>query len=103
MRFAPLLAALVAFALAGTSARADDRPITIVALGDSLTAGYMLAPGEGFVPQLQAALREKGHDVKIVESIQRSVVDGIDHDELLKALELPPMPSAPAAAPAPAQ
>ena len=43
------------------------------------------------------------NDVKIVESIQRSVVDGIDHDELLKALELPPMPSAPAAAPAPAQ
>ena len=68
MRFAPLLAALVAFALAGTSARADDRPITIVALGDSLTAGYMLAPGEGFVPQLQAALREKGHDVKIVDA-----------------------------------
>ena len=40
------------------------------------------------------------NDIKIVQSIERSVVDGIDHDELLKALELPPMPSAPAAAPA---
>lgn len=34
--------------------------IRILALGDSLTAGYGLARDEGFVPRLQAALREAG-------------------------------------------
>ena len=32
------------------------RPVRLMALGDSLTAGYGLPPGQGFVPQLQAAL-----------------------------------------------
>lgn len=35
-------------------------PVKIVALGDSLTAGYGLADKNGFVPQLQAALTAKG-------------------------------------------
>ena len=35
-------------------------PIHIVALGDSLTAGYGLAEKEGFVPRLQAALAKNG-------------------------------------------
>jgi acyl-CoA thioesterase I len=35
-------------------------PIQIVALGDSLTAGYGLADKDGFVPRLQAALTAKG-------------------------------------------
>jgi len=34
--------------------------IRILALGDSLTAGFGLARGEGFVAQLQAALRANG-------------------------------------------
>ena len=38
----------------------------IVALGDSLTAGYGLAEGEGFVPQLQAWLDRRGHDVIVL-------------------------------------
>ncbi|WP_416908286.1 MAG: arylesterase [Polymorphobacter sp.] len=41
-------------------------PKTILAYGDSLTAGYQLKPGEGFAPQLEAALRARGHDVKVV-------------------------------------
>ncbi len=32
----------------------------ILAFGDSLTAGYQLPPGDGFAPQLEAALRAKG-------------------------------------------
>jgi len=40
-------------------ARAET-PIRIVALGDSLTAGYGLPDHEGFVPRLQAALAAKG-------------------------------------------
>ncbi len=39
--------------------------IEIVVLGDSLTAGYGLAPNDGFVPQLQAALRAKGHAIRV--------------------------------------
>jgi acyl-CoA thioesterase-1 len=35
-------------------------PIHIVALGDSLTAGYGLAEKDGFVPRLQAALAKNG-------------------------------------------
>lgn len=37
------------------------KPFVIVAFGDSLTAGYLLGPDEGFVPQLQAALHDRGH------------------------------------------
>jgi acyl-CoA thioesterase-1 len=43
-------------------------PLHVVALGDSLTAGYGLAAKDGFVPQLQAALAAqgaKGQDAKI--------------------------------------
>jgi acyl-CoA thioesterase-1 len=61
---AAILAALLAFA-AGPAAAA---PVSIVALGDSLTAGYGLAPGEAFPEQLQAALRARGHDVTVVNA-----------------------------------
>ena len=40
----------------------------IVALGDSLTAGYGLAEGEGFVPQLQAWLEAQGVMAKVVNA-----------------------------------
>lgn len=45
--------------------RAAGAPMTLVALGDSLTAGYGLGPNEGFVPQLQAALTARGHNVHV--------------------------------------
>ncbi len=32
----------------------------VLAFGDLLTAGYQLPPGDGFAPQLEAALRAKG-------------------------------------------
>jgi acyl-CoA thioesterase-1 len=37
----------------------------ILAFGDSLTAGYQLKPGQGFVPQLEAALRKEGKAVRV--------------------------------------
>ena len=43
-------------------------PLHIVALGDSLTAGYGLAAADGFVPRLQAALAEKGVTAKIANA-----------------------------------
>lgn len=56
----------LAMAFSFTTARAQvQEPLEIVALGDSLTAGYQLPPGKGFVPQLQAALRARGHLVVV--------------------------------------
>jgi len=56
----------LAMGLSFTTAKAQaQEPLEIVALGDSLTAGYQLPPGEGFVPQLQAALRARGHSVMV--------------------------------------
>lgn len=48
--------------LTGTAAPAAlaDRPLHIVALGNSLTAGYGLPQKDGFVPRLQAALAAQG-------------------------------------------
>jgi acyl-CoA thioesterase I len=43
-------------------------PVTVVALGDSLTAGYGLEPFEGLVPQLQAWLKAQGQDVVILNA-----------------------------------
>lgn len=37
----------------------------MLALGDSLTAGYGLGPGEGFTDRLQAHLRASGHDIAV--------------------------------------
>ncbi|MDX2265891.1 MAG: arylesterase [Hyphomicrobiales bacterium] len=57
-------AAAVLGALAGTAARAET-PLTIVAFGDSLTAGYQLPPDKSFPAQLEKALRAKGYDVRV--------------------------------------
>jgi acyl-CoA thioesterase I len=51
-----------------TAGMAQAETITVAALGDSLTAGYGLAQGEGFVPQLEAWLKEQGADVAIVNA-----------------------------------
>jgi len=62
----PLLGILVVvwgFLMAGTMAEA--RSIRLVALGDSLTAGYQLAGKDAFPSVLEAALKAKGHDVVI--------------------------------------
>lgn len=43
-------------------------PVTILALGDSLTQGYGLPAKDGFVPQMQAWLRDQGEDVVLINS-----------------------------------
>jgi acyl-CoA thioesterase I len=48
--------------------RAAERPVNIVALGDSLTAGYGLAANEAFPAQLQRALKAKGLAVNVVNA-----------------------------------
>jgi acyl-CoA thioesterase-1 len=57
------LALLAALALAGAAAA----EVRILAFGDSLTAGYGLPEGQGFVPQLEAWLHGHGAaDVRVV-------------------------------------
>jgi acyl-CoA thioesterase-1 len=58
------LAAALAFAPAG----AEARPLHVVALGDSLTAGFGLPPGQAFPDALQRALKARGLDVEIVNA-----------------------------------
>lgn len=43
-------------------------PITIAALGDSLTQGYGLPEKDGFVPQMQAWLDAQGADVVMINA-----------------------------------
>ena len=50
------------------SADPSPKPVTIVAFGDSLTAGYMLQPNQSFPAQLQMALEAKGHKVSVVNA-----------------------------------
>ncbi len=53
----------VTFLLAGA---VMAEPVTVVALGDSLTAGYGLAdPSQGLVPVLESWLKAHGHDVAV--------------------------------------
>ena len=48
------------------AAPARAETVHILALGDSLTAGYGLMDEDGFVPQMRAWLAERGHDVRLV-------------------------------------
>lgn len=50
------------------AARAAERPINVVALGDSLTAGLGLPASEAFPAQLQRALDAKRRGVKVVNA-----------------------------------
>jgi acyl-CoA thioesterase I len=47
---------------------ANARTIRLVAFGDSLTAGYGVAPGEAFPEVLQRVLRARGHDVEVINA-----------------------------------
>lgn len=57
------LAAALAFA-----APAAAKPLKLVALGDSLTAGYGLPPGQAFPDVLARELKAKGWDVEVVNA-----------------------------------
>ncbi|MBL8565994.1 MAG: arylesterase [Hyphomicrobiaceae bacterium] len=66
--------ALIALATVSAShAQASEnkeggKPLRIVALGDSLTAGFGLQPGQGFPEVLQFALKARGHEVEMVNA-----------------------------------
>lgn len=45
---------------------ADARPVKILFLGDSLAAGYGLAPEQSLPARLEAALRERGVEAEVI-------------------------------------
>jgi acyl-CoA thioesterase-1 len=63
LRVQAMAAALLLFA-----APAEARALRIVALGDSLTAGYGLPPGEAFPDVLSRALKAKGWEVEVTNA-----------------------------------
>jgi acyl-CoA thioesterase-1 len=63
-----IVAGLAGAVTAPPSACAAGRPLTIVAFGDSLTAGYGLPAGDAFPAQLQRALTAKGITVTVVNA-----------------------------------
>ena len=61
-----LSAALVFFLLMVNTAAAQ--PLTLLGFGDSLMAGYGLQPSDAFPVKLEAALKARGHDVKVINA-----------------------------------
>lgn len=57
-----------ALTLTAQASQAPGNSVTIVALGDSLSAGYRLPPGAGFPEQLQTRLKADGLNVTIVNA-----------------------------------
>jgi acyl-CoA thioesterase-1 len=47
---------------------AQAATVKLLVLGDSLAAGFGLPGSQGFVPRLEAALRERGHDVRVLNA-----------------------------------
>lgn len=67
---ASLLHFIVMFTLclAVFPAAAQDRAVQLVGFGDSLMAGYLLAPSESYTAQLEAALKAKGYNVVVTNA-----------------------------------
>ena len=59
---------VLAAALVVLPAGAGERPVTIVALGDSLTAGHGLAADAAFPARLERALKAKGFSVVVTNA-----------------------------------
>ncbi len=64
----PVQALVLAAVLAAATHAAAARTLRLVALGDSLTAGFGLAPGKAFPDRLEAALRARGFEVKVINA-----------------------------------
>jgi acyl-CoA thioesterase-1 len=67
---------LCLFAASTPSAQAADSPVILV-VGDSLSAGYGLAPGQGWVSLLQQRLKKEGYVHRVVNaSVTGETTDG---------------------------
>ncbi len=63
-----LVAAALLLLQGGALQAAPGRPLRLVALGDSLTAGYNLPPAASFPAALERALKARGHNVEIANA-----------------------------------
>ncbi len=59
---------LVAALAFGATAAPASQPLRIVVLGDSLVAGFGIKPSDAFPAQLERALKERGHDVEVINA-----------------------------------
>lgn len=81
-----LLIALYGLAWAAPAADAA-RPVILV-LGDSLSAGYGLAPGQGWVALLERRLNEQGYEYRVVNASVSGETTGGGLQRLPRALAL---------------
>ena len=58
----------VVWPAAAQTAENADQAVVIVAFGDSLVAGYQLAPGDSFPAQLEDSLREEGVNARVINA-----------------------------------
>jgi acyl-CoA thioesterase I len=65
--FKTIVAALLCLTPAMTHA-ATEKPLRVLALGDSLTQGYGVPPGDDFPNVLENALKAKGLDVAVINA-----------------------------------
>lgn len=65
---AGVLAAIGGSAIARSDGHGAGVPLRIVALGDSLTAGFELPPSAAFPAQLEKALHARGHNVVVANA-----------------------------------
>lgn len=68
MTFKVLAGAIMAAALFLMATAAEARTLTLVGFGDSLMAGYELAPEEAFPARLEKLMKDKGYDVAITNA-----------------------------------
>jgi acyl-CoA thioesterase-1 len=64
----PVLILLLLHGFGFAPRAAAGQEIKLLALGDSLFAGYGLAPGQSFADQLQRRLAKDGHKVKVINA-----------------------------------
>ncbi|MGQ0383573.1 MAG: arylesterase [Gammaproteobacteria bacterium] len=72
-----VLAFLLVLLAAAAPAQAAEPPPVILVVGDSLSAGYGLAPGQGWVALLQQRLKKEGYGYRVVNaSVSGETTDG---------------------------
>jgi acyl-CoA thioesterase-1 len=59
---------LIAALAFGATAAPASQPLRIVVLGDSLVAGFGIKHSDAFPAQLERALKERGHDVEVINA-----------------------------------
>ena len=81
-RIAAFLALILCLAAVSAPANvhAQSEPIKLAILGDSLAAGYGLTPAQAFPNRLQAALKDKGSNVTVINH-------GVSGDTTMGGLE----------------